>query len=870
MTAEPNDKLTPMMQQYLSIKEEHQDMVLFFRLGDFYEMFMEDAKEVSRLLNLTLTQRGGKPMCGIPYHAARNYIKRLLDEGKKIAICEQVELPQDGKTLAKREVVQVITPATVVDDDFLDSGSNSFLLALCLNGGYPVACYADISTGEFFLRRLDDADKDISIRTLIAQILPKEILVDEDEYYMDSSYQELISSSHAMVTKLPSWYFSITDGKNLLCEQAQTASLFGFGILDDEPSLRSAGALMRYLKDTAKSAMYQVKDYHLLNESQYLGIDESSRRNLEIITNLHDGTSHCTLFESVDRTRTAAGARLLKSWLSNPLRDLAAIDLRQQWVSSFFDDPTELSRVRDILTGTLDMVRLTTRVAMHRSQPHDLVAIKETAMAFFALVGDDLHRYGSILQPHVDDAQLQAVVQLAALVDSAIDCNCLGPFEEGRVILNGYDSQLDALRAVKDGGTNLLQEYLQRVKEQTGIPTIKLSYNKIIGHFLEVSKAQADKVPPTFARRQTLVNAERYTTDELLECETKMLRSASEAERRERALYDALVEQTLQCLQSLVAVGNFLAEIDVYQSMASVAKQRGYVRPVVDDSDVLLISGGRHPVVEAQLHVNEFVPNDLNIEQASGRFSLITGPNMAGKSTYLRQNALIVLLAQAGSFIPADSARIGVVDKLFCRVGASDNLARGESTFLVEMQEAAYIVRNATRRSLVIMDEIGRGTSTQDGMSIAYAVMRNLIELGPKTLFATHYHELTMLDTTGITLLTLSVTEKRNTVIFRRKIQQGVANSSYGLHVAKMAGMPASVLKEAALFQKRHFADYALGGGAQLELFLNEETQHAPLDDGSRDLLLSISEFDIDGCTPIQALMELGRLKTEAQKILQD
>lgn len=893
------EKLTPMMQQYRSIKVDHQDKVLFFRLGDFYEMFMEDAQEVSRLLNLTLTQRAGVPMCGIPFHAAKNYIRRLLDEGKKIAICEQIELPDSPRQLAKRDVVQVITPATVVDDDFLDSHSNNYLLAVSCTADALLVSYADISTGDFFLQKLPLESRYISLRTVFEQISPREVLVNEDDYFTKEEFAKVADESQAMVTKLPAWFFSITEGFSLLCAQVGTNSLKSFGISDDEPALAAASALMRYLQDTARTSLGQITSFSLIDDAKNLHIDESSRKNLEILASLQDGTTRCTLFEAVDRTRTAGGARMLKSWLSNPLADRAAIEARHDWISWLLSDRQELARVRTILGSTLDLVRLTSRVAMKRAMPHDLVSIKQTASCFFSLVSEHFEQYAVLLDSHLSQQKLEDVVTLTELIDRSINDQCSGPFAEGQVIIDGFDDELDSLRSLRDHGSDLLKQYLAKIKQETGISTLRLSYNKIIGHFLEVSKGQVDKVPASFYRKQTLVNAERFTTDELIECETKILRAASDAEKRERFLYDQVVEQTAKLLDDLVSLGRFLSEVDCYQGFATVAADSNYVRPEFVDGDILQIEQGRHPVVERQLQPGAFVSNGISLDGPGTRFCLITGPNMAGKSTYLRQNALIVLLAQAGSYVPATKARIGLVDKLFCRVGASDNLARGESTFLVEMQEAAYILRTATSHSLVIMDEIGRGTSTQDGMSIAYAVMRNLIDLSSKTLFATHYHELTMLDTTGIQLLTLEVAEHRNTIVFLRKIRKGVANSSYGLHVARLAGVPAEVIKEASVFQKQHFADYSLAGNdLQLDLFigngdscrLTESSSDAceahsaqmasqPGGDPEAERLLDLAkdsvlyplvEFQLEKSTPLQAMLLLGELQEKSARLLEN
>ncbi|AEC01818.1 DNA mismatch repair protein MutS [Parasphaerochaeta coccoides] len=876
-------KNTPMMQQYLDIKARHVDMILFFRLGDFYEMFMDDAREVSRLLNLTLTQRAGVPMCGIPYHAARNYIKRLLDEGKKIAICEQVEMTSDVKSLARREVVQIITPATVVDDDYLDALSSSYIVCLASvhAGSMPVAV-TDISSGEFLLDVLEE-DHLPRIRSLIAQYRPKEILVDEDEYFSHSNFAALVDEGQAMVTKLPHGYFSVHDGFTLLCGHLGLANLKAFGIPGDHPSLAAGGAAMRYLMDTARSSLTQITAFRLVTSGGLMQMDEATRRNLEIVVNSQDGTQKFSLFDAVDHTRTAGGTRLLKSWLSAPITDMTELDRRHGWIASFCDDVEELKRVRNELGTVLDAVRLSSRVAMNKAVPHDLVSIKQTISTFFRIVSEKHELYQMLLSYHVSDENLESLLTLMMTIGQAINEDSKGPFEEGAVIKDGYDAVLDELRGFRDHGTDILEEYLAKVKGETGITTLRLSYNKIIGHYLEVSKGQVDKVPANFYRKQTLVNAERYTTDELIACETRILRAVSDAEKRERHVYEAVMEDTRRNMEKILAVGKFLSELDVYQSHATLARERSYIRPEFVMTDVLHITEGRHPVVEKTLRAGTFVSNNLDMEENSGRFCLITGPNMAGKSTYLRQNALIVLLAQSGSFVPATSVRMGLVDRLYCRVGASDNLARGESTFLVEMQEAAHIIRTATPNSLVIMDEIGRGTSTQDGMSIACAIMRRLQEMRTKTLFATHYHELTMLDTSQIQLLTLEVAQKARKIIFMRKVIPGVANSSYGLHVAALAGLPVDVVRNAADFQKKHFADYNMSAPEQLDLFIMDDRQRSGYNDTAvlggadddeslpiREIMEELEDFSIDDSTPREALDFVASLKERLRRLKQE
>lgn len=846
------------MKQYREMKKEHSDMVLFFRVGDFYEMFDNDAREVSALLNLTLTHKGDDPMCGIPYHAAKNYIKRLLDAGKKIAICEQMELSENSKTLARREVVRIVTPATVVDEDLLDDRSFNYIV--CFFSQFMAFC--DVSTGDFHLRALDGKNRVQSVRSALEQIAPREMLVCEDEYFLDYDFKNVIDTYPAMVTKLAPWYFTQKNCYKLLCEQAKVKSLAAYGIKENDRIVCPAGALIRYITETSKSSVSHLTDYKVDHEETYVSMDESSRKNLELFASLFDGSSRYSLFDTINRTRTSGGSRLLKNWIAFPLRSLEQIKARQAWVKYFVDDNSELNRVREALSGAMDLNRLVTRVLLKRAVPHDLVGIKQTIGSFFNLISTNPERYFTLLETSMDQEALSACANLMNEIDIAINDQCLGQFQVGQVILPGYDEILDQKRALRDHGDMVLKEYLEQVKVESGLTILKLGYNRIFGHYLEVPKGQVSKVPDYFYRKQTLVNGERFTTDQLMQYEKDILQAEAQTEERERELYEKILDTVLDLEPNLNSIGHFLNNIDVYQSLATLAVDSNYTCPEVTEEDVLEIKDGRHPVVEKQLGPGQFVANGLDM---STRFCLITGPNMAGKSTYLRQNALIILLAHIGSFVPASSAKIGIVDKIFCRVGAMDNLARGESTFLVEMQEAAFILRNCSRRSFVIVDEIGRGTSTQDGMSIAYAIMRNLIAKEAKTLFATHYHELTMLDTSGIRLLTLDVLEENGSVTFLRKIKDGVANSSYGIHVAKMAGIPGTVIRDAKTFQSRHFADYSMEQGS---LFTSDGPVDGPYEDRpvqETELIRQLKELNVDECTPMQALIHLSKLKELAE-----
>lgn len=858
--AKEKDELTPMMRQYMEIKQEHQDMVLFFRLGDFYEMFDSDAIEVSHLLNLTLTHRAKTPMCGIPFHAAASYLKRLLDAGKKVAICEQLSLSDNPRELAKREVVQIFTPGTVVDDQFLDSFSSNYILAVHLHKGEYVAAYADISTGEFSLVHLRKDSRLSALSALISSMALREILVCDDLYFTINELRSVLDASGIIVTKLPETYFSAKLGLKQLLDQFAVSTLKGFGIEEGDNAITAGGALIRYIREMCKSELPQIRTMKVVTEEGYLVLDEATEKNLELTRNLAEGKSAFTLFSAINRTKTSAGSRLLSSVILHPLSSKEGIAFRQKWCTFFFENIDERRRVRSALSSASDLIRLTSKFEMKRSVPRDLIAVKESLNCFFTLAGEK-EIYLSLLDSALDDPE--ALLTLSDTISRSVNPECTSIYNAGGIINNGYDEELDHLRSISDDSASLLSDYLEKVKQETGLTIIKLGENRIIGHYLEIPKGQLSRVPDYFIRRQTLVGGERFTTEELEKLESEIYSAKENAERREKDIYNGIVEEVRLHSAPLRSIGNLLSQLDLFQSFAEVSAEWDYVRPeITEEGTDLVIEGGRHPVVEQHLARNSFVSNGLSTEES--RFALITGPNMAGKSTYLRQTALIVLMAHLGMYVPARAARIPLTDRIFCRVGASDNLARGESTFLIEMQESAFILRNATRSSLVVMDEIGRGTSTQDGMSIAYAIMQYLLELNCVTLFATHYHELTMLDTSGMQLLTLEVVQDKKEITFVRKVINGVAESSYGLHVARLAGVPQSVIKLAASFQKQHFADYALSDGKdQLDLF----TDTSAMDDDFRTHIIDeLADFDVTSSTPLEAMMLISRLQNEVRE----
>ena len=851
------EKLTPMMRQYQEIKAQFPDTILFFRLGDFYEMFGNDAVAVSGLLNLVLTKRQDAPMCGIPYHAVKNYLKRLLDAGKKVAICEQISLPQNSKELARREVTGVFTPGTVVDEEYLDSLSPSYILAASTGRKGTHLAWADISTGSFSIQSLPLERSCRSLSSALEVIAPKEILVCDDEYFTEKPFKEALDLSGAIITKLPSSWFGVKNGIKESERQFPAMALSLSHIDNKDPVLSPMGALLRYVRENTKSDLPQLRAVERRGEEACLSLDASAVRNLELLKSL-SGSKDGSLFSVVNRTMTSSGARFLRDALLHPLNNLAKLAERQGWVTGFFNDREELCRVRRQLKLTSDLERLSVKASMKRLSPRDLIGISDTILSFFTLVAEkeEYLNLGADFSPSFD-----ALLSLSEDISKAVNRECTNLQKEGTVILSGWDEELDEARRYLDSGSGILNDYVERLKAECGIVNLKAGENKIIGAYIEVSKSQVSLVPPSFRRIQTLVGGERYTTEELERIKEEIATAADKAAKRERELFNLLQERCSDLFLALEEMGKVLSLLDFYSSLASLALEQGWTRPEMTAEGELEIAEGRHPVVEHFTGRAEYTANSFS--SAPSRFSLVTGPNMAGKSTFLRQTALIVLLSHIGSYVPASSARVPLTDKIFCRVGASDNLSRGESTFLVEMSETSMILRSATERSLVIMDEIGRGTSTEDGMSIAYAVMQYLRELGAITMFATHYHELTMLDTSGLQLLHMAVREENSTITFLRKAEKGVSASSYGIHVAKLAGLPRQVIREAQAFQKRHFADYALNT-EQGDLFIGQEEERE--DDGRKEVLDELMAFDPSSSTPLEALVFIASLQKKLDK----
>jgi DNA mismatch repair protein MutS len=857
------NKETPMMSQYTRIKQLHKDAVLFFRLGDFYEMFGHDAKEVSSLLGLTLTQRQGTPMCGIPYHSSSTYIERLLAAGKKIAICEQLTLP--GKGLVKREVVEIISPGTVVDEDYLDRSRNNYIVSCAEASGGLSLSAVDVSTGDFIATWFTPQGRTEGLRKELHRLSPREILVQEALLHENREIERLIRGQKDLVVNtLPDWSFERQAAFKRLCALFGTANLKGFGCPDDAPEIISAGVLIEYLEENAKNRLPHIRGLRIYSEKDYLVLDESTLRNLELVRNLQDGSEKYSLFEVIRHTKTAMGTRLLRSWILAPLIDENRIHARQETVAALYHDQSCLKRLRDGLSQVFDLERLCARIALDKAHAKDLCAVRDSLEAAFRF-----HEEASGLPGRGEAKKLLSPEDLAALKDlHALLENSLAEdpsilLTEGNMIRGGYNEKLDRMREIQSNQKEVLDEYIAEEKKKSGIPSLKIRYNKIIGYFIEVTKSYMACVPKHFIRRQSLVAGERYTTDELIELETQINSASESIIELEKELFLAVRARAKSRVHAILGMSAFIAEADALQSLAQAATLHGFTRPRVSGGGGILISEGRHPVVEYHLPPGDFVPNGLELKDQKEFFALITGPNMAGKSTYLRQTALIVILAQIGSFVPAREAEIGVIDKIFCRVGAQDNLARGESTFLVEMNETANILRAATTRSLIIMDEVGRGTSTQDGLSIAWAVCEYILEaVKAKTLFATHYHELTALEHPCLFNLSMDIREEQGSVIFLKRIRKGPSNNSYGIHVARLAGLPASVLDRAAqilqtlVSKKEEVSPIPPGPAAE-----KPKIPAGSLFSSGEILEQEVRSYPIEKTTPLDALNFLQRWK---------
>ena len=799
---ENSDTLSPMMVHYCQTKCAYKDSILFYRLGDFYEMFFEDAKIVSRELELTLTGKDcglseRAPMCGIPYHAAETYINRLIDKGYKVAICEQVEDPKTAKGIVKREVTRVVTPGTNLNMQELDEGKNNYLMAIVCVGDHFGVSTADITTGDCYVTEIDEERK---LWDEINKFLPAEIICNDAFLVSGVDVDDLRNRLHISVFAMESWYFGDDLCKQTLLEHFKISSLEGLGLADYDSGVIAAGSLFRYLLDTQKNTMEHMNKIIPYTTDRYMVIDSSSRRNLELVETLREKQKRGSLLWVLDKTKTAMGARMLRSFVEQPLIDADAINERLDAVTELNMQAMLREEIREYLNPVYDLERLVSRISYRSANPRDLLAFK-MSLEMIPHIKNLLANFTSPLLVRINE-QMDGLEDLYTLLEASITEDPPLAVKEGGIIREGYNEQVDTYRNSKTQGKSWLAQLEAEEKEKTGIRNLKIKYNKVFGYYLEVTNSFKDLVPEYYTRKQTLTNAERYITPKLKELEDMILGAEDKLFALEYDLFCQVREELAAQIPRIQETAKAIAQLDVYASLSVVAQRNNYVRPTVNTKGVIDIKNGRHPVVEKMINNDMFIANDTYLDNGSKRVSVITGPNMAGKSTYMRQTALIVLMAQIGSFVPAEKAKIGVVDRIFTRVGASDDLASGQSTFMVEMTEVANILRNATAKSLLILDEIGRGTSTFDGLSIAWAVIEHISNtklLGAKTLFATHYHELTELEgkIPGVNNYCIAVKERGDDIVFLRKIVKGGADKSYGIQVAKLAGVPDSVLDRA-------------------------------------------------------------------------
>ena len=793
--------LSPMMLQYHDIKLKHPGMLLFFRLGDFYEMFYEDAVLASRELEITLTSRhrdrAGEeiPMCGIPYHALNGYLARLIKKGHKVAICEQAEDPRLVKGLVRREVTRIVTPGTVIEEGVLDSRENNFIAGLFETEERVGASFLDLSTGEFLLTEFSGTQAWQEMQQELLHFRPRELILAEADQERVASQVPAHLQPSVLNTAQSDWTFNLDYCRRILLEHFHVSTLEGFGLNGQKAAISAAGALLHYVKHTQKSPLTHITHLSLSEPVGVLKLDDSTVENLELVKGF-DGNKRWTLLAILDLTKTAMGARLLRSWMLRPGLDLTQINERLDAVQELSESVVGMDRLGKVLHSIHDLERLLGRVTMETANARDLLAVKESLEQLPAL-SQLLEGYGSgLLCPDLDllEDQVQLLEQAIAQ-DPPVSLN------EGGIIRAGFHSELDELREITRSGKSFIARLEAQERERTAIPSLKVKYNRVFGYFIEVTKAHLNSVPQDYIRKQTLVGSERYITPELKEYEEKVLTAQEKIDELEKRLFVELRQQVGQQAPRIQQTAQTIARVDCLLSLAQAAKKYRYVRPQLDESQDLAIEGGRHPVVELK-NSDPFVPNDLSCQATQDQLLILTGPNMGGKSTYLRQNALIVIMAQMGSFVPADAARVGLVDRIFTRVGASDNLAQGRSTFMVEMIETANILNSATRRSLILLDEVGRGTATFDGLSIAWSVAEYLLTQEARrarTVFATHYHELTKLEVLyeGAKNYCVTVQESDQKIVFFHRVVPGVANKSYGIEVARLAGLPQGVIGRA-------------------------------------------------------------------------
>ena len=876
------NNLTPMMKQYMQTKEEYKDCILFYRLGDFYEMFFDDALTASKELEITLTGKNcgleeRAPMCGIPYHAVDSYLNRLVSKGYKVAICEQVEDPKTAKGIVKREVIRVVTPGTNLDTQGLDETKNNYIMCIVYMADRYGLSVADVTTGEYLVTELDSQTK---LMDELYKFMPSEIVCNEAFYMSGLDLDDLKNRLHMAIYSLEAWYFDDALCRETLQEHFEVASLEGIGLADCECGTIASGALLKYLEETQKNSLSHMSRLTRYATGNYMVLDSATRRNLELVETLREKQKRGSLLWVLDKTKTAMGARTLRKYVEQPLIDKASIVKRLDAVAELKDNAICREEIREYLNPVYDLERLVGKITYQSANPRDLIAF-QSSLSMLPSVKYILKDMESDLLKEIYE-ELDPLEELCDLVGRAILEEPPLAMKEGGIIRDGYNEEVDRLRKAKSEGKNWLADLETKEREKTGIKNLRIRYNKVFGYYLEVTNSFKELVPDYYTRKQTLANAERYIIPELKELEDTILGAEDKLCALEYELYCEVRNTIAAELTRIQRTAKAVAKLDVIASLALVAERNNYVRPKINEKGVIDIRDGRHPVVEKMIPNDMFIANDTYLDDKKQRISIITGPNMAGKSTYMRQAALIVLMAQLGSFVPASSANIGLVDRIFTRVGASDDLASGQSTFMVEMNEVANILRNATSKSLLILDEIGRGTSTFDGLSIAWAVVEYISNsklLGAKTLFATHYHELTELEgkINNVNNYCIAVKEKGDDIVFLRKIVKGGADKSYGIQVAKLAGVPEPVINRAKEIVEElvtaditgKVKDIAVQGNdtkkkPQKKLDEVDLTQFSLFDTvKDDDVLNELKELDISHMTPMDAMNKLYQLQNK-------
>ena len=876
------NNLTPMMKQYMQTKEEYKDCILFYRLGDFYEMFFDDALTASKELEITLTGKNcgleeRAPMCGIPYHAVDSYLNRLVSKGYKVAICEQVEDPKTAKGIVKREVIRVVTPGTNLDTQGLDETKNNYIMCIVYMADRYGLSVADVTTGEYLVTELDSQTK---LMDELYKFMPSEIVCNEAFYMSGLDLDDLKNRLHMAIYSLEAWYFDDALCRETLQEHFKVASLEGIGLSDYECGMIASGALLKYLEETQKNSLSHMSRLTRYATGNYMVLDSATRRNLELVETLREKQKRGSLLWVLDKTKTAMGARTLRKYVEQPLIDKKSIVKRLDAVAELKDNAICREEIREYLNPVYDLERLVGKITYQSANPRDLIAF-QSSLSMLPSVKCILKDMESDLLKEIYE-ELDPLEELCDLVGRAIQEEPPLAMKEGGIIKDGYNEEVDRLRKAKSEGKNWLADLETKEREKTGIKNLRIRYNKVFGYYLEVTNSFKDLVPDYYTRKQTLANAERYIIPELKELEDTILGAEDKLCALEYELYCEVRNTIAAELTRIQRTAKAVAKLDVIASLALVAERNNYVRPKINEKGVIDIRDGRHPVVEKMIPNDMFIANDTYLDDKKQRISIITGPNMAGKSTYMRQAALIVLMAQLGSFVPTSSANIGLVDRIFTRVGASDDLASGQSTFMVEMNEVANILRNATSKSLLILDEIGRGTSTFDGLSIAWAVVEYISNsklLGAKTLFATHYHELTELEgkISNVNNYCIAVKEKGDDIVFLRKIVKGGADKSYGIQVAKLAGVPDPVINRAKEIVEElvtaditgKVKDIAVQGSetkkkTQKKLDEVDLTQFSLFDTvKDDDVLNELKELDISHMTPMDAMNKLYQLQNK-------